>query len=62
MTEFTADDKRAAILREIEQRKRVYPRLVERGTMTQAFADRQIQIMAAIACDYAKLAKTERLL
>lgn len=33
-------------------RKRVYPRWIEQGRMTQAEADRQIQIMEEIAGDY----------
>jgi hypothetical protein len=59
---FTAADKLRAALREIEQRKRVYPRLVLAGSMTQQFADHQIAVMQAIAADYAKLDAAERLL
>jgi len=50
--EITHDDKRACIEREIKMRKRVYPRWVEKGTMTQAQADREIATMEAILADY----------
>ncbi len=39
--------------REVRMRKRVYPRWVAQGKMTQAQADREIAIMEAIAADYA---------
>lgn len=44
--------KRACIEREIKQRRRVYPRLVAAGKMSQAFADEQTAIMEAILADY----------
>lgn len=50
---FTDKDKHDAAVREVKQRKRVYPRLVGDGRMSQAEADRQIAIMQAIADDYA---------
>src|SRR5262245_36409803 len=59
---FTAEDKLQAVRREIEQRVRVYPRLVMIGSMTQKFADHQLGVMRAIADDYEKLVETERLL
>lgn len=59
---FTASDKFQVVMREIEQRKRVYPRLVKGGSMTQQFADRQIAVMISIANDYRKLADQERLI
>lgn len=34
--------------REVRQRRRVYPRLVASGKMSQEFADRQIAVMEAI--------------
>lgn len=49
---FTAADKAACAEREVTQRRRVYPRLVESRRMKQAEADRQIAIMEAIAADY----------
>lgn len=52
MGEVSFDDKRACIEREIKMRKRVYPRWVEKGTMTQAQADREIATMEAILADY----------
>lgn len=52
MADFTRDEKRAAVQREVAQRRKVYPRLVSDGRITQAFADAQIAIMEAIAEDY----------
>ena len=52
MTEFTRAQKRACIERELKMRRRVYPRWVENGKMTQADADREIAVMEAILADY----------
>jgi len=49
---ITYDQKRAAIEREIKMRKRVYPRWVSDGKMSQAKADEEIAIMQAILADY----------
>lgn len=49
---FTTEDKLACAEREIRQRRRVYPRLVLTGRMTDAEADVQIALMEAIAADY----------
>lgn len=49
---FTDAEKLEAAEREVRQRKRVYPRWVSEGRLTQAFADRQIALMEAIADDY----------
>ena len=49
---ITNDQKRKAIVREIKMRKRVYPRWVQDGRMTQETADEQIAIMEAILDDY----------
>lgn len=49
---ITHDDKRACIEREIKMRRRLYPRWVEKGTMTQAQADKEIAVMEAILADY----------
>lgn len=38
---------------EIRQRRRVYPRPIASGKMTQQAADREIAVMKAIAADYA---------
>lgn len=57
-----AAEKLEAVEREIKQRRRVYPRLVDQGKMTQAFADRQIAIMEAIADDYRRDVEGDRLL
>ena len=62
MTEITATDKLREINREIGQRRRVYPRLIAKGAMTQQAADRQIAIMEAIRADYEMQANKERLL
>jgi hypothetical protein len=56
---FSAEDKCRAAAREVVQRQRVYPRLVEAGKMTQVEATRQTAIMSAIAADYRKLADEE---
>ncbi|MBY0296416.1 MAG: hypothetical protein K2X71_10305 [Methylobacterium sp.] len=49
---FTAADKLRCAERELRQRRRVYPRLVESGRMTPAEADRETACMEAIAADY----------
>lgn len=46
--------KRTAAEREVKMRRRVYPRWVAEGRMTQADADYQIHVMEAIAADYAE--------
>jgi hypothetical protein len=51
---FTRKQKEAAAWRESKMRRRVYPRWVEQGRMTQDSADKQIAIMEAIAADYAE--------
>ncbi len=50
----TRQQKRDAALREVKMRRRVYPRWVADGRMTQAKADEEIAIMEAIAADYAE--------
>ena len=52
---ITNEQKLACIKRELGYRTRVYPRLIENGSMTKEQADRQIGIMQAIADDYYKL-------
>lgn len=50
---FTKQAKLRAVRREIRQRRRVYPRLIASGKMTQQEADAEIAVMEAIAADYA---------
>jgi hypothetical protein len=49
---FTNEQLAACAEREVKQRRRVYPRWVEDGRMSQAFADEQIALMEWIASDY----------
>ena len=51
---ITTAQKRTAAEREVKMRRRVYPRWVAQGRMTQAEADHQIRVMEAIAADYAE--------
>lgn len=46
------DQKRACLGRELKMRRRVYPRWVEAGRMSQAKADEEIATMEAILADY----------
>lgn len=46
---FTAADLADCAEREVRQRQRVYPRLIESSRMTQAMADCQNAMMQAIA-------------
>ena len=59
---YTARQLLACALREISQRQRVYPRFVEKGSMTQAQAKVQIDMMEAIAEHFAEMVEKERLL
>jgi hypothetical protein len=52
--QITRQMKREAAEREVKMRRRVYPKWVQDGRMTQAMADQQIAVMAAIAADYAE--------
>lgn len=47
-TLFTLEDQLKCVGREIGQRLKVYQRLVGRGHMTQAFAQREIDTMRAV--------------
>jgi len=49
---FTATEKLEAIIRELEYRRHVYPRLCAANKMHQVEADRQIALFEAIAEDY----------
>jgi hypothetical protein len=62
MDQFSYDEKRKAALRELGQRKHVYPRLVAAGKMSRSEANYQIAIMDAIREDYETLSVKERLL
>jgi len=56
---FTNRQKADEAKREVAMRKRVYPRRVEEGRMTQADCDRQIAIMADMQADYAAKAEED---
>lgn len=56
---FTARQKQQAAAREVAQRQRVYPRLVEAGRLKQAEAERQVAVMQSIEADYRKIAEAE---
>jgi hypothetical protein len=49
---ITREEKRLCVARELRMRKRVYPRWVADGRMTQAEAEREIATMGAILRDY----------
>lgn len=55
MRGFTHAELAACAEREIKQRRRVYARLVERGQMTPAAAEREILMMQAIAEHFREL-------
>lgn len=59
---FTADEKLAAVRRELNMRRRVYPRWVSNGKMSQAKADEETAVMEAIVADYERQVQGERLL
>lgn len=59
---FTAADLAQCAEREVKQRERVYSRLVDGGKMTQAFADRETNMMRAIATRLRAAADGERLI
>jgi hypothetical protein len=60
MTEFTAEEKHAEAVREVEMRKQVYEGLVRANSLSQQEADRRIALMREIAEDYSQLAEKER--
>lgn len=57
---ITYEDKEACARRELEFRRRLYPRWVEQRRITQAEADREIEIMSSIVDDYRKCAEIQR--
>ena len=50
---YSREEKRREVEREVEMRKRLYPRWVREGRITAEQADRAIGIMQAVAADYA---------
>jgi hypothetical protein len=64
MNNYSIKQKHKAIMRELNLRKRVYPRWVEQKRLSPHMAAEEISIMEAIALDYEKLmiAESERLL
>lgn len=59
---FTAEEKLAAVTRELKFRRFVYPNRIASAKMSKQQADRQIALFEAIEADYEKLAQGERLL
>jgi hypothetical protein len=53
--EIATLDKYREVRRELALRRHVYRRRVRSGTMTQAQADRQIEVMESIVEDYRRL-------
>ena len=62
MTIYSNQDKLRAIERELNFRRKVYPRWVADKKMSQKFADEQIAIFEDIADDYAKQIAKDRLI
>jgi hypothetical protein len=62
MTEFTSAEMVGCIERELKMRRRVYPRWVSTGKMSQPQANREIALMEAILARLQTDASTERLL
>jgi hypothetical protein len=53
MTEkFTNEEKADCAERELRWRRRVYPRRIDKGSMTKVQAEREIAMMTEIAADY----------
>ena len=59
---FTMTDKKNAIERELKYRRRVYPRLIAAGKMTDGLAQTQIALFEEILDDYSKAEQSERLI
>ena len=62
MIEFTAEQKRQAVERELKFRMRVYARRVVDGTMTKEKSEYELGVMRAILLDYEGSAAKERLI
>lgn len=56
---ITWSDKEKCVRRELDMRRRVYPRRVSEGKMKQADADREIEVMEALLDDCVKCAALE---
>lgn len=52
---ITIQQKRVAIKRELEYRKKVYPKQILQGKMTQVQTDYEIAVFQSILEDYSKL-------
>lgn len=59
---FTNEQKHECALREVRQRRRVYPRLIEQAKMSPSTANDQILMMEEIAADYGERCKGDRLI
>jgi hypothetical protein len=60
MTDFTAREKKKVIERELSFRRRVYPKFVTEGRMTQEQAAHQIAVFEAIRADYSSREQAEQ--
>lgn len=58
----TIDEQMACVEREIKMRRRVYPRWVQDGRMTQAKADSEVRAMEAVAETLRGIQEKSRLL
>lgn len=58
--DYTFEQKREAIARELAFRMRLYPRRVTDGSMSRTQADHEIAVMRAVLADYEALAAKER--
>ena len=59
---MTNDEKHLCAERELKLRERVYPRLIEKNTMSVKKAAFEIECMMQISDDYRRLAEKERLI
>jgi hypothetical protein len=59
---MTEHEKLRCVERELEMRRRIYPRWVATNKMTQKKADHEIACFEAIVEDYRKIVKGERLI
>jgi hypothetical protein len=57
---ITIDRQIACVRREVSMRRKVYPRWVSVGKMTQEEADRQLQTMEAVQATLEKLLADEK--
>ena len=60
--EFTADEKYGCLVRECRKREQVYPRFIDRGSMSRDFAVKQLKMMREICEEYRQIASGERLI